>query len=343
MDAEPDAALWVTAGATDAARAIREGAVTSLELEQVRSLYCATKPMVAMGVLALLERAGVDWTTARVDPRGRLRQDGAWAIPDLLARRTPLLRPTFWEVLRLPLGRAEPELAARAEQSAATGGGVSGNSEVLAWYVLAEAAAHLAGAGWAGALQRELRAVVGPRLWLVPDRELLDLPLEAMSTLTAAHDGAEVPLVYALTVRSRALTSPYLGGYGSFAAVVSWFQALGCHLRGGARPSPLFPDAARLRATLGEAARGDGPGPPRAAVGLDVVVAADGRPRFGLQAAGGALSVELDPATGAVTGVLGSRFLAEPGRRREWLTAELAAARAWADGVRAVTAGEARS
>jgi hypothetical protein len=76
---------------------------------------------------------------------------------------------------------------------------------------------------------------------------------------------------------------------------------------------------------------------------LDVAFATDGRPRFGLQAAGGALSVELDPATGAVTGVLGSRFLTEPGRRREWLTAERAAARAWAEGVRAVSAGEARS
>jgi hypothetical protein len=239
MDAEPDAALWVTAGPTDDAWAIREGAVRSVELEQVRSLYCATKPMVAMGVLALLERADVDWTTARVDPRGRLLEDGAWTIPDLLARRTPLLRPTFWEVLRLPLGRAEPELAARAEQTAATGGGPVGNSEVLAWYVLAEAADRLAGAGWAGALQQELRAVVGPRLWLLPDRELLDLPLEAMSTLTAEHDGAEVPLVYALTVRSRALTSPYLGGYGSFAAVVAWFQALGRHLRGGEPTSSL--------------------------------------------------------------------------------------------------------
>jgi hypothetical protein len=322
--------------------------VGSAALQAVRSLYCAAKPMVAMGVLALLERRDVDWTTARVDERGRLRGDGSWAIRDLLARRTPLVRPTFWEVLRLPLGRVEPVLAACADQAAACGGR-PGNSEVLAWYVLAEMAAGVAGAGWAGALQEELRAVVGSRLWLVPDRALLELPLEAMTTLSAEHAGADVPLVYALTVRSRALTSPYLGGYGSFAAVVSWFEALGLHLRSGAEASTLFPAAPRLGATLAEAAAGaaagHGPGGVRPAVGLEVSIASDGRPRFGLQAAGGALCVELDPATGAVTGVLGSRFLADSRRRRAWLASELAAARAWAESQRAPgpLAREARS
>jgi hypothetical protein len=338
MRAERDApALWVTAGAADDPWAVCEGAATTVELEKVRSLYCATKPMVAMGVLALLERSGVDWTEARLDAGGRLRDDGPWAVSDLLARRTPLVRPTFWEVLRLPCGHAEPVLRECAQQAAATCGGRPGTSEVLVWYLLAEIAAGVAGAGWAGAFQGDLRAVLGPRLWLVPDRELLDLPVDAMATLTAEHQGADVPLVYALTVRSRALTSPSLGGYGSFAAVVSWFAALGRHLRSDSSASTLFPDAARLRAALAAVAVAgdDDTGAVRPAVGLEVVIAEDGRPRVGLQAAGGALCVELDPATGAVLGVLGSRFLAETRRRRAWLATELAAARAWAEQIHA--------
>jgi hypothetical protein len=325
-------ALWVHAGAADGRWAISEGAVTSAELQKVRSLYCTTKPMVAMGVLALLERSGLDWSTARVDGRGRLQDDGPWAVSDLLARRAPLARPTFWEVLRLPPGHVEPTLAACAAR-AATCGGPRGSSEVLAWYVLAETAAGVAGARWAGALQEALRPVVGSRLWLVPDRELLALPLDAMATLTADHQGVDVPLVHALTVRSRALTSPYLGGYGSFAAVVSWFGALGRHLRDDTRVSHLFPAAARLRAAFDEAAAGDS-GATRAVVGLEVTVAPGSRPRVGMQAAGGALCVELDPVTGAVTGVLGSRFLADPQRRRAWVAAELEAARTWAEQAR---------
>ena len=309
---------------------IREGAVTTVELQKVRSLYCATKPMVAMGVLALLERHGVDWTTARTDAQGRLHDGGPWAITDLLARRTPLLRPTFWEVLRLPLGRAEPVLAGCAERAATGPGAPTGHSEVLAWYVLARVATRVAGEGWAGELQAALRSTVGPRLWLLPDRELLDLPVDAMVTLTADLRGADVPLVYAFTVRSRALTSPYLGGYGSFAAVVTWFEALGRHLGGEPGFAPLFPHPGRLQAELAVAAEGSGA---PAALGLEMVRGTDGGPRLALQAAGGALCAELDPATGVVTAVLGSRFLDDPHRRQVWCARELAAAREWSQRV----------
>ena len=118
-----------------------------------------------------------------------------------------------------------------------------------------------------------------------------------MVTLTAERGGTDVPLVYALSVRSRALTSPYLGGYGSFAAVVSWFQALRRHLRGEAAAS-LFPAAEGLWAELAAAgAHGKDGGSP-AALGLETAVGPDGGQRLALQAAGGALSVEMDPATG---------------------------------------------
>ena len=227
-------------------------------------------------------------------------------------------------MLRLPLGSAESELAAWAVRAAAAPGGPAGNSEVLAWYVLSRAAAAVAGEGWAGELQTALRAVVGPRLWLVPDRELLDLPVDAMVTLTAARGGTDVPLVYALSVRSRALTSPYLGGYGSFAAVLSWFQALRRHLRGEAAPS-LFPAAEGLWAELAAAGARGKDGGPSAAMGLEAAVGPVGGPRLALQAAGGALSIDMDPATGVIVAVLGSRFLDDPNERRRWLAAERAA------------------
>ncbi len=289
MGAESEgSALWLAANDVEGRWVICEGELSTVEVEKVRSLYCATKPMVAMGVLALLERHGVDWTSARVDAHGQLGDDGPWALTDLAAHRTPLVRPTFWEVLRLPLGSAESELAAWAVRAAAAPGGPAGNSEVLAWYVLSRAAAAVAGEGWAGELQTALRAVVGPRLWLVPDRELLDLPVDAMVTLTAARGGTDVPLVYALSVRSRALTSPYLGGYGSFAAVLSWFQALRRHLRGEAAPS-LFPAAEGLWAELAAAGARGKDGGPSAAMGLEAAVGPVGGPRLALQAAGGAL------------------------------------------------------
>jgi hypothetical protein len=330
MGVEPDRhALWLTTRASGDTWDIREGELTVAALLGVRNLYCATKPMVAMGVLALLERRGVDWTKARVDAHGQLRSDGPWAITDLLAGRTALVRPTIWEVLRLPLGQAEPELAASAERVEATPGGAVGRSEVLAWYVLARTAAGSAGEAWAAELQQDLRAALGTRLWLVPDRELLGLPVSAMVTLTLAHGDGEVPLLDALTVRSRALTSPYLGGYGSFASVVEWFQRLGRHLLGGEGRTRLFPDAARIRSAWAPALDGDG----GSGLGLEIVVGQDGEARLGLQAAGGALSVELDPDRGTVTAVLGSRFLDDPRRRRDWLAREWGAAHAWLDQV----------
>jgi hypothetical protein len=46
--------------------------------------------------------------------------------------------------------------------------------------------------------------------------------------------------------------------------------------------------------------------------------------------AGGALSVEMDPATGVIVAVLGSRFFDDPQRRRRWLARERSGAREWA-------------
>jgi len=322
-------ALWLAANDVEGRWVICERGLSTVELQKVRSLYCATKPMVAMGVLALLERHGVDWTTAHVDAHGQIRDDGPWAVSDLVAHRTPLVRPTFWEVLRLPLGSAESELAARAVRAAVAPGGAVGTSEVLAWFVLARAAARVAGEVWARELQAALRAASGPRLWLVPDRELLDLPVDVMATLTADRGGTDVPLVYALSVRSRALTSPYLGGYGSFAAVVSWFQALHRHLRGDTAAS-LFPRADRLRDELAAASAHAEHGGSPVALGLETAGGRDGRQRLGLQVAGGALSVEMDPATGVIVAVLGSRFFDDPQRRRRWLARERSGAREWA-------------
>ena len=269
------------AGPTDDAWAIREGAVRSVELEQVRSLYCATKPMVAMGVLALLERADADWTTARVDARGRLREDGAWTIPDLLARRTPLLRPTFWEVLRLPLGRAEPELAARAEQTAATGGGPVGNSEVLAWYVLAEAADRLdgSGLGWGAPAGTAGRRGPSP---VAPPRPRAARP----SARSHVH-----PDRRARRSRGAARLRAHRAEPGADLALPRWLRlARGRGHRGSRRWGAICGAASQRRTcsptpvgcALPRRASGrHGPGRPCTAAGLDVVFATDGWLRFG--------------------------------------------------------------
>ena len=67
-------------------------------------------------------------------------------------------------------------------------------------------------------------------------------------------------------------------------------------------------------------------------MGLEAAVGPVGGPRLALQAAGGALSIEMDPATGVIVAVLGSRFLDDPqrapavGRRRTRRGARVGAA-----------------
>jgi hypothetical protein len=201
---------------------------------------------------------------------------------------------------------------------------------VLAWFLLSRLAAALAGRSWLAALQGALRELVGPALWLRPDRELLELPVEAQITLLARHRGAEVPMVHALTRRTRALASPYLGALGSFAAVVSWCQAFASHLHAGAGVTPLFPSAAYLGRALERCGR---PGQ-RYAASFEVRGPGAASARLiGVQAAGGALSVWFDPAAAQVVGVLGRTFLEDPAERRRWCVAQRASAWAWATSV----------
>ncbi len=206
----------------------------------------------------------------------------------------------------------------------------AGYSDVLAWFLLSRLATALGGHAWVAELQRALRELVGPALWLLPDRELLELPVEAQITLLACHRGAEIPMVHALTRRTRALASPYLGAVGSFAAVVSWFQAFASHVHVGAGVTELFPSAAYLGGALERCGRlGQ-----RHAASLDV--RAPGTASAGLigtQAAGGALSVWFDPATARGVGVLGGTFLEDPAERRRWCAGQLAAAWTWATSV----------
>ena len=243
------AALWVR-GEVSGSHRYEEQGLSADAAERVRCLYCASKPMVAMAVLSLLEQADVELEQACVDgPVGRLVDEGGWPVSDLLWHRSPFVGPTIWEALRFPLGTLEGELS-RAAARAAADGGRAGYSDVLAWFLLSRLAAALAGRSWLADLQGALRELVGPALWLRPDRELLELPVEAQITLLARHRGAEVPMVHALTRRTRALASPYLGALGSFAAVVSWFQAFASHLRAGAGVTQLFPSAAYLGRAL---------------------------------------------------------------------------------------------
>ena len=144
-------------------------------------------------------------------------------------------------------------------------------------------------------------------------------------------------MVHALTRRTRALASPYLGALGSFAAVVSWFQAFASHLYAGAGVTPLFPSAAYL----GRALEGCGRPGQRYAASFEVGAPGTASARLvGVQAGGGALSVWFDPATARVVGVLGRTFLEDPAERRRWCAAQRASAWAWATSVGGPGGGE---
>ena len=325
----PPAALWVR-GQAGGSHRYEERGLPADAAERVRCLYCASKPMVAMAVLSLLEQADVELEQARVEVAdGRLVDEGGCPVADLLWHRSPFVGPTIWEALRFPLGTLEDELS-RAAARAAVDGGRVGYSDVLAWFLLARVATALAGRAWVADLQRALRELVGPALWLRPDRELLELPVEAQITLLARHRGAEVPMVHALTRRTRALASPYLGAVGSFAAVVSWFQAFASHVHAGGGVTPLFPSAAYLGRALERCGRSG----QRHAASFEVRAPGLASARLvGVQAAGGALSVWFDPVTARVAGVLGGTFLEDPAERRRWCAAQRGGARAWATSV----------
>ena len=331
----PPAALWMC-GQPGGSHRYQEHGLSADAAERVRCLYCTSKPMVAMAVLSLLEQSDVELERARVEGvDGRLVDEGGWPVADLLWHRSPFVGPTIWEALRFPLGTLEDELSRSA--AAAADGARTGYSDVLAWFLLSRLATELGGRSWVADLQRALRELVGPGLWLRPDRELLELPVEAQITLLARHRGAEVPMLHALTRRTRALASPYLGALGSFAAVVSWFQAFASHVHAGAGLTQLFPSAAYLGRALERCGR---PGQ-RHAASLELRAprtAAAGL--VGVQAAGGALSVWFDPATARVVGVLGGTFLEDPAERRRWCAAQRDEAWTWAASVGRVGVGD---
>jgi hypothetical protein len=336
--APPPAALWVLAQPGGSHR-YQERGLPADAAERVRCLFCSSKPMVAMAVLSLLERVGVELGQARVDPTGRLVDEGGWPVADLLWHRSPLVGPTIWEAVRFPLGTLEDELD-RAAARAATSCVRPGYSDVLAWYLLARLATGLVGPAWVEDLQRALRGLVGPALWLRPDRELLELPAEAQATLLARHHGAEVPMVHALSRRTRALSSPYLGAYGSFAAVVAWFQAFASHVHAGGGATELFPSTGYLDRALERCGR---PGQRHAASFQVRASRATSAGLVGVEAAGGALSVWFDPATARVVGVLGGTFLDAPAERRRWGAVHLSAAWTWATSVGRPVAGDQQS
>ena len=335
----PPAALWVH-GQAGGSHRYEERGLPADAAERVRSLYCASKPMVAMAVLSLLEQADVELEQACVDgPVGRLVDEGGWPVSDLLWHRSPFVGPTIWEALRFPLGTLEGELS-RAAARAAADGGRAGYSDVLAWFLLSRLAAALAGRSWLADLQGALRELVGPALWLRPDRELLELPVEAQITLLARHRGAEVPMVHALTRRTRALASPYLGAVGSFAAVVSWFQVFASHVHAGGGVTSLFPSAAYLGRALERCGRSG----QRHAASFEVRAPGPASARLvGVQAAGGALSVWFDPVTARVVGVLGGTFREDPAERRRWGAAQRGGAWMWATSVGEHGVGDQRS
>ena len=323
----PPVPLWMTTGPHEVPSAC-EGDLMTSAARLVRSLYCATKPMVALAFLSLLEERDIELDRARIDPEGHIGDDGPWAVADLLWHRAGLTAPTIWQALRLPLGSLDPTLDTLLARAAARRATRQGYSDVTAWYLLGKAAARLVGDRWALYLQDCARPAVGERLWFAPDRELLELPVEAIATLSARHNGVDVPLVYAMTRRSRALVSPHLGAYGSFNAVFTWFEHLGAHLAADHRRTALFPSRAYLRRALDSCGR---PGQ-RCAASFQlerVLHGGYGCDLIGVQAAGGAISVWLDVEGGRVLGILGGTFYEVAQERREWVRSELEAAWAW--------------
>ena len=153
-----------------------------------------------------------------------------------------------------------------------------------------------------------------------------------MATANAHHDGRTVPLVHALTRRSRALTSPHLGAYGSFAAVVTWFQHLAAHLSAVHVRTALLPSVAYLGRSVAGAGRTRG----RHALALQVARVGTGPVPglvVGVEAGGGSLSVWLELDTGRVIGILGEAFLDGPAARERWCRVQRDAAMAWGGAV----------
>src|SRR5262245_51930537 len=112
-------ALWMAAE-PGRIHLVDERGLTADAAERVRCLYCASKPMVAMVVLSVLEARGIELDGAVVGPDGRLeaatraqgraRRSAWWPVAELLWHRSPLIGPTIWQALRLPFGTLEPAL-----------------------------------------------------------------------------------------------------------------------------------------------------------------------------------------------------------------------------------------
>ena len=228
-----------------------EHGLDARELFLHRQLYCATKPVVALAYLALLEQHGFDCTRTNIALDGTLGEGDGIPVLDLLAHRTNLAQPDYWFAMAMPL-RMHDELFeqfARDQRAAATDRRVQ-YSECLTWWLLGRSADRLLGERFDYHLTTSLAALLGERrIMLVCDPVLAAHPYEGLSTcfLDDGHD--TVPMLHGVARRARVLTSSHFGGFGEAYALGDWYRAL-LHAIDGDRSEPgaseLFPTKAVL-------------------------------------------------------------------------------------------------
>lgn len=244
------AQLYVSVGREEAALALGMRAPgTPMRTETLTHVWCATKPLGALLIAALLEsnQVGPDHSAATMAPWLDLPK--GLTVRDLLAHRTPLVEPRLLDMALAPPSHREKLL--RSAITAADWAGPSGLSETAAWFILGVMASQFCESPLDSWLHDAAERALGPGLfWFTCPHDIQDLRTKAGLYFSDLDRPTPRPWSYDHAPLSLGQDVTFaLGGFASALGLGRFGRALLDTLRLGSGPLEL-PSATLLRDLL---------------------------------------------------------------------------------------------
>ena len=215
----------------------------------VHKVWCATKPMVAIEVVRLLDGVGFDWDL----PLGKDTfgsGDSPVTVRSLLAHQAGLAEPSLAHTLLTVHSDRDALIRTRFRER---GSSEPQYSEVGAWHALTCAAEEESNSSVRESIQSSLRTIGAPATLVVVSDEDLPSVSQNGGVYWSGGGGRCVPWLHDLTPYCALIdTDCHLGGYSNPVDLAQWIGLLATTIAGS--PTKGFPPVAALQELFDPAA-----------------------------------------------------------------------------------------